>query len=144
MDDDSRMVTVCDKCLMAACWRGLFMCDRSASAGTTRRSVGDLRLLDREHPGFYKRDDDNYPEPGVDVTAIKQLHILRHSLGIERSGGREYRNHFVTGPGSDDYADCTALVEQGLMTRRAGNALSGGDDIFYVTEAGKAAAKRGM
>lgn len=68
-----------------------------------------------------------------------QRHILQHSLGL--SSGRQYRNHFCTGPGSTDYDDCMALVEQGLMTRRAGNALSGGDDIFYVTEAGIAEAK---
>ena len=34
-----------------------------------------------------------------------QQDILRHALGIEQAR-REYRNHFVTGPGSDDYADC--------------------------------------
>jgi hypothetical protein len=29
------------------------------------------------------------------------------------------------------------LVEQGLMARRAGSQLTGGDDLFFVTEAGK-------
>jgi hypothetical protein len=32
-----------------------------------------------------------------------------------------------------------ALVSAGLMTVRPGNALSGGDDVFHVTDAGKAA-----
>jgi hypothetical protein len=75
------------------------------------------------------------------MSAAKQLHILQHSIGadeygrIVRGGGR---NHFVTGEGSDDYPHCMALVAAGLMTRRAGSAISGGDDIFFVTEAGKA------
>jgi hypothetical protein len=69
-----------------------------------------------------------------------QLHILQHSIGadeyghIVRGGGR---NYFVTGEGSDDYPHCMALVSAGLMTRRAGSAISGGDDIFHVTEAGR-------
>jgi hypothetical protein len=65
------------------------------------------------------------------------LHILQHSLGIDQYGqGRQYRNHFVTGPGSKDWDDCRALVEAGLMVERLGNILSGGDSIFVVTPAG--------
>lgn len=71
----------------------------------------------------------------------KELDVLRHSLGLDSNGrGRAFRNHFVTGEGSDDYSACCALVDAGLMTRRNGNALSGGDDIFIVTDAGRAAA----
>lgn len=66
-----------------------------------------------------------------------QLHILRHSLGLTR-GKEMFRNHFVTGEGSSDYPDCCALVDAGLMTRHKGNELSGGDDWFIVTDAGKA------
>ncbi|MGC4409596.1 hypothetical protein D4A92_19815 [Rhizobium rosettiformans] len=70
----------------------------------------------------------------------KQLHILQHSLGLDEYGrGTFYRNHFVTGEGSKDHADCMALVRVGLMTVRTGNALSGGDEVFRVTDAGKAA-----
>jgi len=70
----------------------------------------------------------------------KQLHILQHSLGLDQYGrGSMYRNHFVTGEGSMDHADCMALVASGLMTVRSGNALSGGDDVFRVTDAGKIA-----
>ncbi len=70
-----------------------------------------------------------------------QLHILQHSIGadqygrIVRGGGR---NHFVTGEGSDDHPHCMALVAAGLMTRRTGSAISGGMDIFHVTETGRA------
>lgn len=71
------------------------------------------------------------------MSEAKRLHILQHSLGVDRYGqGRQYRNHFVTDEGSSDYQHCMALVEAGLMTRRPGNALSGGDDIFIVTRAG--------
>jgi hypothetical protein len=65
------------------------------------------------------------------------LHILQHSLGVNQYGqGNQYRNHFVTSKGSKDYDGCMELVARGLMTRRAGNALSGGDDVFFVTPAG--------
>jgi hypothetical protein len=67
-----------------------------------------------------------------------QLTILRHALGLRTARGRPYR--FVTGPGSDDYADCMALVEAGLMTRRPGNELT--DDVFTVTETGMQFARR--
>lgn len=70
----------------------------------------------------------------------EQHDILRHALGISRSG-REYRNHFVTGPGSTDYPHCEELVGLGLMTKRPGHALSGGDPVYVVTEAGKLAAR---
>lgn len=71
----------------------------------------------------------------------KQIHILRHALGLNR-GEREYRNHFVTGHGSSDYQDCEALVAAGLMTKRPGNELTGGDDCYTVTAAGKLAARQ--
>lgn len=73
-------------------------------------------------------------------TALRSehLHILQHSLGLDRYGqGNPYRNHFVTGAGATDYPLCTALVTAGLMTRRAGNELTGGDDCFHVTDAGR-------
>lgn len=71
----------------------------------------------------------------------EELHILRHALGIGDCGTKPpYRNHFVTGEGNPDHPLCMALVERGLMTRRTGNALSGGDDIFSVTADGRLAA----
>lgn len=70
----------------------------------------------------------------------RQRDILRHSLGI-KEGDTPYRNHFVTGPGSDDYDDCCALVEQELMIMHRGSEISGGDPIFVVTSAGQAVAR---
>lgn len=71
-----------------------------------------------------------------------QLHILQHSLGLDQYGrGESYRNHFVTGEGSKDHAACMELVALGWMTRRTGNELSGGDDVFHVTDDGRAAVR---
>ncbi len=67
------------------------------------------------------------------------LHILQHALGVDQFGrGEQYRSHFVTGEGSDDHADCVALADAGLMTRHAGNALTGEMDLFRVTAAAAA------
>lgn len=69
-----------------------------------------------------------------------QLHILQHSLGLDEYGrGNMFRNHFVTGEGSKDHADCMALVEAGFMGVCKSHPLAGGDDGFWVTDAGKAA-----
>ncbi|TYC93011.1 hypothetical protein [Novosphingobium sp. BW1] len=66
------------------------------------------------------------------------LHILQHSLGVDQYGrGEQYRNHFVTGEGSVDFPACIAATLFGLMNRRQGNVLSGGDDVFRVTPEGK-------
>ncbi|HDS1082321.1 TPA: hypothetical protein QDZ62_000121 [Stenotrophomonas maltophilia] len=76
-----------------------------------------------------------------DVLTTDALHVLRHALGIGEAGtDREYRNYFVTGDGSADHELCSGLVAAGMMVRRAGNALSGGDDVFTVTASGRAAA----
>jgi len=73
-----------------------------------------------------------------DALRRAKLHILQHSLGVDRYGrGERYRNHFVTGEGSLDYENCIALVSDGLMSRRSGSPLTGGDDLFTVTDAGK-------
>jgi len=64
-----------------------------------------------------------------------KLHILQHSLGLDQYGeGNQYRNHFVTGPGSTDYDNCCALVEMGMMKNHGPK--FGGDDCFTVTAAG--------
>jgi hypothetical protein len=69
------------------------------------------------------------------VMTETQEHIIRHALGITNKE-TPYRNHFCTGPGSKDYDDCMALVDQGLMVRRDASALTGGDFMFHVTKAG--------
>lgn len=69
---------------------------------------------------------------------MSALHILQHSLGVDQYGqGEQYRNRFVTGPGSVDHPICMELVGKGLMTRRVAPEGYGGMDFFYVTEAGR-------
>jgi len=66
-----------------------------------------------------------------------KLQILQHSLGLNQYGqGRQYRNHFVAGPGSTDFAICIELVEAGLRKRRSSFILTAGDEVFHVTPAG--------
>lgn len=70
----------------------------------------------------------------------EQLHILQHTLGLDQHGrGTFYRNHFVTGKGSVDHPHCMSLVACGYMSVRLDHPLSGGDDVFRVTDAGRAA-----
>lgn len=71
------------------------------------------------------------------------LHVLQHALGRDqygksRDGRADYRNHFCPGRGSVDFATCREAVAQGLMIEHPPRALSGGDHVFTVTEAGKA------
>lgn len=74
----------------------------------------------------------------------EQIELARHALGLGNGRLVSYRNHFVTGPGHSDYDNWTAMVASHMATRRKGSALTGGDDIFYLTPAGaKAALKRG-
>lgn len=69
----------------------------------------------------------------------EKLHILQHSLGLDRYGqGNTYRNHFVTSNGTHDWPHCQTLVSDGLMSRFPPSALTGGSDCFVVTAAGRA------
>ena len=63
-----------------------------------------------------------------------QMELGRHALGFQRPGQRvSYRNHFVAGPGHDDYETWMKMVRLGFATRRATPAGYGGDDIFRLT-----------
>jgi len=72
------------------------------------------------------------------------LEVLQHALGRDAYGrrkeglDRDYRNHYVTGEGSESYDVCRDAAEKGLMTEHAGRAISGGDPIFVVTDDGRA------
>ena len=47
-------ITVCDKCLRACCWKGIFMCDDSRYAGTKEMPLSELKKLKLEHPDYWK------------------------------------------------------------------------------------------
>lgn len=66
----------------------------------------------------------------------QELHILQHSLGLTR-GTEIYRNHFVTGPGENDFEHCCSLVDKGYMTKQRSSLLHEHDRVFSVTEEGK-------
>lgn len=73
-----------------------------------------------------------------------QTDLARHALGLPNRKRRSYRNRFVAGPGHSDYDDWQAMVERGDARRRAGSALTGGDELFWLTRQGaQAALKRG-
>lgn len=55
--DDDRLVEVCSACLCAACWHGDNMCAASTGAGTTKRTVRELRELGREHASHYSKEN---------------------------------------------------------------------------------------
>ena len=64
------------------------------------------------------------------VVSQRQLEILRHAVGWPEN----YRNHFCTGEGSDDFEDCEALVAAGIMTRHKKGWVP--DYIYTVGEQG--------
>jgi hypothetical protein len=43
---------VCDHCLRAVCWWGIFGCDKYYEAGPVKRKVRDLIKLGREHKSY--------------------------------------------------------------------------------------------
>lgn len=49
-------VTVCDNCLQASCWQGVFMCQDSRTAGTVEKTREELTALDLEHPSWWDQD----------------------------------------------------------------------------------------
>ncbi len=67
-----------------------------------------------------------------------KLHILQHSLGLDQYGnGRQYRNHFATGPGGVDFVLCIELAKMGLMKDCGTRSFLGDMHCFVVTREGK-------
>ena len=68
----------------------------------------------------------------------KQLHILRHSLGLDDAGqGTCYRNHFVADRNGPDAQQCQALCAAGYMEDAGETMPMGGMHCYFVTAAGK-------
>lgn len=72
---------------------------------------------------------------GIRMTPT-QIELARHALGLPNRRNRSYRNHFVCGPGNSDFDNWTAMVTAGFARHRNGGVLSGGEDVFWLTEAG--------
>ena len=50
---NDKVIQVCDKCLRACCWYGMFMCDDSRTAGTVYKTVRELKALNAEHSDYW-------------------------------------------------------------------------------------------
>jgi len=51
--DNDMKITVCDKCLMACCWQGVFYCDDYRTAGTTEKTISELKTLKLESSDYW-------------------------------------------------------------------------------------------
>lgn len=75
-----------------------------------------------------------------------EFELMRHALGVHKYGARwkkPYRNYFCAG--GDDRETWDRLVERGLAIRSTRfPELSGGDPVYYVTDAGREAALSGI
>jgi hypothetical protein len=64
VENDSDLIQVCDKCLHASCWQGIFYCEDYKQAGTTQKTRAELQALkdrygdDWEHPSYWKTDEE--------------------------------------------------------------------------------------
>lgn len=71
-----------------------------------------------------------------------QSEIIAHAIGVDRFGDElnpgYRRNRFVTGSTCTDGKICQSLVAAGLMEDRGSfGELTGGDNVYCVTEAGR-------
>jgi hypothetical protein len=55
MSEDD-LITVCDACLQASCWQGVFLCDKAQNAGVVQMKRSELRKMGREHPSYWVTD----------------------------------------------------------------------------------------
>lgn len=75
--------------------------------------------------------------------SVEEREAMEHATAW-RHKRRLYRNHFVTGPDTIDWPIVFGLVERGLMKMtRSPSELSGGMQVFAVTDAGIAALTAG-
>lgn len=63
--DMGALITVCDKCSQASCWQGLFYCNDYRTAGIVQRTRRELAALGREHPSYWKTDEELANTPGT-------------------------------------------------------------------------------
>lgn len=58
MNRNLELITVCDSCLQASCWQGIFYCDDYKTAGTVQKTREELEALGREHHSYWKTDEE--------------------------------------------------------------------------------------
>lgn len=77
------------------------------------------------------------------IITAAQRELARHALGLPNSERRSYRNHYVIGPHSPEYAEWAAMVADDLAFRNnriSGSRMLGKDDLFHLTRIGAEAA----
>lgn len=57
------LITVCDHCLQASCWQGIFYCDDYKTAGTVQKTRAELQGMreadpEFENPSYWKTDEE--------------------------------------------------------------------------------------
>lgn len=52
-----KTITICDNCLRASCWQGYFYCERYKEAGTTEKTIAELKELALEHSDWWRRTE---------------------------------------------------------------------------------------
>lgn len=72
----------------------------------------------------------------VKAISAEQIEMMRHALGLANGRKKSFRNHYCVGSPSEDHALWTDLVARNFARRRAGNQLTGGDDLFWLTRSG--------
>ena len=66
----------------------------------------------------------------------RQIELARHALGLRPGRLVSFRNHFVAGPGHDDFEEWEAMVAAGFAVKRESKVLPAGDVMFHLTRAG--------
>lgn len=51
-----KTITVCDNCLQASCWQGIFMCDNARDAGTIEKTIHELEVLNLENSSYWNNE----------------------------------------------------------------------------------------
>lgn len=54
---DEWTVTVCDACLRACCWQGVFYCDDYRTAGTKDITIAEAKTKGLEHADYWLDDE---------------------------------------------------------------------------------------
>lgn len=125
------------KYIMFVVERGDFISTRN-SGWQSRTSA--IRLFTNDPNWPDNKDSSANEESGesklknMDIT-LNQIHILRHSLGLDDKGhGNQYRNYYCTGYDCDGFKEVMDLAVRGLMEfgRRDDRNL-----FYFVTDAGK-------
>lgn len=80
-------ITVCDKCLKAACWQGVFMCDDSYDAGTVEKRVSQLIELDEEHPDYWNNELNTANKRLLTPLSLKRLGATGDKLELAEEAG---------------------------------------------------------